>query len=45
VDDPKGSVRAFHNHFRGMGGDTLDPEDVRILYNLVGKIERGDTEK
>ena len=45
LDDPKGAVRAFHDHFRGMGGDTLDAEDMKILYNLVGKIERGDTEK
>ncbi|MDE2055238.1 MAG: N-acetylmuramoyl-L-alanine amidase [Xanthomonadaceae bacterium] len=45
LDDPQAAVRAFHNHFRGMGGDTLDAEDSRILYNLVGKIERGDTEK
>ncbi|HJP97965.1 MAG TPA: N-acetylmuramoyl-L-alanine amidase [Rhodanobacteraceae bacterium] len=45
LDDPQGAVRAFHNHFRGMGGDTLDAEDLRILYNLVGKIEHGATEK
>lgn len=45
LDDPQATVRAFHNHFRGMGGETLDDEDARILYNLVGKIERGDTEK
>jgi len=45
MDDPKAAVRAFHDHFRGSGGDTLDAEDLRILYNLVGKIERGATEK
>ncbi|HET9818685.1 MAG TPA: N-acetylmuramoyl-L-alanine amidase [Rhodanobacteraceae bacterium] len=45
MDDPKAAVRAFHNHFRGMGGDTFDAEDLRILYNLVGKIERGATAK
>ena len=45
LDDPKAAVRAFHNHFRGTGGDTLDAGDSRILYNLVGKIERGTTEK
>ncbi|HEX5487774.1 MAG TPA: N-acetylmuramoyl-L-alanine amidase [Rhodanobacteraceae bacterium] len=43
LDDPQAAVRAFHNHFRGMGGDTFDAEDLRILYNLVGKIERGAT--
>ena len=45
LDDPHAAVHAFHNHFRGMGGDTLDAEDMKILYNLVGKIEHGDTEK
>jgi hypothetical protein len=38
-------VRAFNDHFRGMRSDTLDAEDLRILFNLVGKIERGATEK
>ena len=45
LDDRDAAVRAFHNHFRGIGGDTLDADDLRILYNLVGKIERGDTEE
>jgi N-acetylmuramoyl-L-alanine amidase len=45
LDDPQASVRAFHDHFRGMGGNTLDAEDLRILSNLVGKIEHGATEK
>ena len=45
LDDPQAAVRAFHNHFRGDNGDALDPDDLRILYDLVGKIERGDTEK
>ena len=45
LDDPQGVVRAFHHHFRGTGGETLDAEDSRILYNLVGKIERGATGK
>ncbi|HEU4857357.1 MAG TPA: N-acetylmuramoyl-L-alanine amidase [Rhodanobacteraceae bacterium] len=45
LDDPTAVVRAFHNHFRGTGGDTLDADDARILYNLVNKIERGATEK
>lgn len=45
LDDPPAVVRAFHNHFRGIGGETLDAEDSRILYNLVGKIEHGATEK
>ena len=45
LDDPPAAVRAFHDHFRGMGGSTLDAEDLRILSNLVGKIERGTTGK
>lgn len=45
LDDAPAAVRAFHDHFRGMGGDTLDAEDLRILFNLVGKIERGATGK
>jgi N-acetylmuramoyl-L-alanine amidase len=42
LDDRAAAVQAFHNHFRGTGGDTLDADDLRILYNLVQKIERGD---
>ena len=45
LDDPEATVRAFHDHFRGVGGSTLDAEDLRILSNLVGKVERGTTEK
>lgn len=45
LDDRPAAVRAFHNHFRGTGGDALDADDARILANLVGKIEHGDTEK
>ena len=45
LDDPQASVRAFHDHFRGMRGNSLDAEDLRILSNLVDKIERGATEK
>lgn len=44
LDDPQAAVRAFHNHFRGTGGDTLDADDLRILCNLIGKIEHGATE-
>lgn len=35
------AVRSFHHHFRGMQGKILDPEDLRILYNLEQKIESG----
>jgi N-acetylmuramoyl-L-alanine amidase len=43
LDDRPAAVRAFHNHFRGMDGDVLDAEDLRILYNLTQKIEGIDT--
>ena len=39
LDDRPAAVRAFHNHFRGIGGDELDAQDLRILYNLVQQIE------
>jgi N-acetylmuramoyl-L-alanine amidase len=45
LDDPPAAVRAFNDHFRGMRSDALDAEDMRILFNLAGKIERGATEK
>lgn len=45
LEDPHDTVRAYRNHFRGDDGETLDADDLRILYNLVGKIERGDSEK
>ncbi len=44
LDDRAAAVRAFHNHFRGTGGEAFDTEDLRILYNLVGQIEQGVTE-
>ncbi|MGY3039887.1 N-acetylmuramoyl-L-alanine amidase [Rhodanobacter sp. TND4EL1] len=39
LDDRAATVRTFHNHFRGMGGDALDAQDLRILYNLAQQIE------
>ncbi len=33
-DDRVAVVRAFHHHYRGMDGDTLDAQDLRILYAL-----------
>lgn len=41
LEDRAAAVRAFHNHFRGIGGDALDAQDLRILYNLSQIIERG----
>ena len=45
LEDPHATVRAYRNHFRGDDADVLDADDLRILYNLVGKIERGESEK
>lgn len=42
LEDRAAAVRAFHHHFRGMQGMTLDAEDLRILYSLAQQIERGD---
>lgn len=42
LEDRPAAVKAFHNHFRGIDGDTLDQEDLRILFNLTQIIERGD---
>ena len=41
LEDRTAAVRAFHHHFRGMQGDTLDADDLRILYNLAQQIEAG----
>jgi N-acetylmuramoyl-L-alanine amidase len=35
LDNRAGTVRAFHQHFRGDDGETLDAEDARILYSLT----------
>jgi N-acetylmuramoyl-L-alanine amidase len=39
LEDRPAAVRSFHHHFRGMDGDMLDDEDLRILYDLAQKIE------
>lgn len=31
-------VRAFHRHFRGIDGDTLDTQDLRLLYALSRQL-------
>ena len=41
LDDRPAAVHAFRNHFRGQQGDTLDSEDLRILYNLAQQIDGG----
>ncbi|MFC4528244.1 N-acetylmuramoyl-L-alanine amidase [Dyella halodurans] len=35
LDNRAATVRSFHHHFRGMEGDTLDAQDLRILYALT----------
>lgn len=42
LDDRAATVRAFHHHFRGIEGDALDAQDLRILYNLSRQIVRGN---
>jgi N-acetyl-anhydromuramyl-L-alanine amidase AmpD len=42
LDDRPATVRAFHHHYRGIEGETLDATDLRVLYSLVQTIERGD---
>ena len=42
LEDRPAAVHAFHNHFRGIDGDALDAQDLRILYNLSLIIESGD---
>lgn len=41
LDDRAAAVRAFHHHFRGIEGDTLDDQDLRILHNLARQIVGG----
>jgi len=39
LDDRAAAVRSFHHHFRGMDGDALDAQDLRVLYALARQIE------
>ncbi|SFR88226.1 N-acetyl-anhydromuramyl-L-alanine amidase AmpD [Dyella sp. OK004] len=38
LDDRKATVRSFHHHFRGMDGDALDADDMRVLYALAKQL-------
>jgi N-acetylmuramoyl-L-alanine amidase len=38
LDDRSAAVRSFHHHFRGMEGDTLDAQDMRVLYALACQL-------
>jgi len=42
LNDRSAAVHAFHHHYRGMEGDTLDAQDLRILYALTRQSERVD---
>ncbi len=37
-DDRVAVVRAFHHHYRGIEGDTLDNDDLRVLYALSRQL-------
>jgi N-acetylmuramoyl-L-alanine amidase len=39
LDDRAAAVRAFHHHYRGIDSDTLDAQDLPILYALIRRIE------
>lgn len=41
LDNRPAAVRSFHHHFRGMDGDELDAQDLRILQNLAQQIASG----
>ena len=38
LDNRAAAVRSFHHHFRGMDGDTLDADDLRVLYALSKQL-------
>ena len=41
LEDRSAAVRAFHHHFRGMEGDALDAQDLRVLYALTRQLTGG----
>ncbi len=41
LDDRAATVRSFHHHFRGMEGDELDAQDLRVLYALSRQLGAG----
>ncbi|AHX14185.1 N-acetylmuramoyl-L-alanine amidase [Dyella jiangningensis] len=41
LDDRAATVRSFHHHFRGMDGNELDAQDLRVLYALSRKLGAG----
>jgi N-acetylmuramoyl-L-alanine amidase len=43
LDDRPAVVISFHHHFRGMEGNALDAEDLRVLYALSQSLVPGGT--
>ncbi|WP_201314769.1 N-acetylmuramoyl-L-alanine amidase [Dyella sp. EPa41] len=41
LDDRAATVRSFHHHFRGMDGNELDAQDLRVLYALSRQLGAG----
>lgn len=39
LDQRDATVRAFHRHFRGIDGDALDTQDLRLLYALSRQLD------
>ena len=38
LDNRVATVQSFHHHFRGIGGGTLDAQDLRLLYALAQQL-------
>ena len=43
LDDRAAAVRSFRHHFRGIEGDTLDAQDLRVLYALTCELTAPST--
>ncbi len=41
LDDRAATVHSFHHHFRGMEGNELDAQDLRVLYALSRQLGAG----
>lgn len=39
LDHRDAALRAFHRHFRGIDGDALDTQDLRLLYALSRQLD------
>ena len=43
LEDRPAAVRAFHHHYRGIEGEELDAQDLRILANLARQLTEPGT--